>query len=436
MKAKVFKVPKLIRQEGESELHFWRRQLFERLAYGFFVIGSIIVIPSAIGGFVNGVPFVGIFDIATYIGFLFVYFNKNLPLRYRQYIIELAFLIGLAMLLALGPVGAGFVWLFAYGLFSTILFGDKGSKRSFIVILCSLVLCAVLILLKVPEGILLMNFHWAAFAIVSINMLGLIYVVNYCFAYIINRLEVTFQEQKQATRQFQQKSAALETANQELDNLIYSISHDIRSPLANIQGLAQLGLLDTEDEQLGHYFKRIESSSIRLQEFTEQITNFFKVDKAAPNLAEVNLFELTNHILQDLWGPNMAEFEVSNRIDKNILVKTDPTRLGLILNNLFSNAIKYRSQERSLVLRINAEMKEGAIALSVRDNGIGIKASLLPSIFEIFTRATASSKGSGLGLYIVKQCATQINAQIDVTSEAGKYTCFTLTMPAILDFEK
>jgi len=415
--------------EGENELNFWRRQLFERLAYIFFIATTVLVLPSAIGGFVYGVPFVGIFDIVVYLGIAFLYINQNIELRYRHLIIELVFIIGLAMLLALGPLGAGFIWLFAYCLFSTILFGEKGSRRSFLIVVISLAAFAAMVQLKVFENANLEQYDMVSFTLTGINFLGLVFVVNYSFAYIVNKLELTFKEQKLAAQQFEKKSRALENANKELDNLIYSISHDIRSPLANIQGLSQLGLMDSHNELLTDYFNRIEKSAIRLQQFTEQITNFFKIDKSAPNISSVNLFETTNEILESLKGPDKTAFEVFNQINKGLELKTDATRLSLILSNLISNAIKYQAPSRKLVLQISAEPFKDSIVLSILDNGIGIKEELIQSIFDIFTRATTSSKGSGLGLYIVKQCVANINAQIDVTSEEGQYTCFKLTLP-------
>lgn len=427
--AKIFKPPSVIPTEGESELNFWRRQLFERLAYIFFIATTVLVLPSAIGGFVYGVPFVGIFDIIMYLAIAFLYLNHGIELRYRHLIIELVFIIGLAMLLALGPLGAGFIWLFAYCLFSTILFGEKGSKRSFLLVLFFLSAFAVLVQLKVFESIKPQQYDMVSFTLTSINFLGLVYVINYSFAYIVNKLELTFKEQKQAAQQFENKSVALENANKELDNLVYSISHDIRSPLANIQGLSQLGLMDSDSTQLTDYFKRIEKSAIRLQEFTEQITNFFKIDKTAPNLNIVNLYEATNEILEGLVGPDKSSFEVFNQIDKDLELKTDATRLGLILGNLLSNAIKYQAPSRKLTLQISSETLKDSVELSILDNGIGIREELIQSIFDIFTRATTSSKGSGLGLYIVKQCVTHIQAQIDVTSKEGEYTCFKLSLP-------
>lgn len=418
--------------EGEHELDFWRRQLFERLAYIFFMATTVLVLPSSIGGFVYGVPFVGVFDILMYLGIAFLYLNKRLALRYRQLIIELVFIIGVAMLVALGPMGAGFIWLFAYCLFSTILFGQKGSRRSFRFVAGSLSLVGIILYSNVLGPIELEQYDPVSYVLTSVNFLGLVYVVNYSFAYIVNKLEITFKEQKQAAQQFEKKSVALENANKELDNLVYSISHDIRSPLANIQGLSQLGLIDAADPQLVNYFKRIESSAIRLQEFTEQITNFFKIDKAAPNIKNLNLHETAQQILEDLVGTSDGQFSIDNNISNSHAVRTDATRLGLIFNNLFSNAIKYRSADRKLHLQLSSESVGDSVRISVLDNGTGIKDELIDSIFDIFTRATASSKGSGLGLYIVKQCAATIQAQIEVESEEGTYTLFRITLPKVL----
>lgn len=414
---------------GESELDFWRRRLFERLAYIIFIATSVMVLPSALGGFFFGAPFVGVFDIIVYLCAAFLYLKRDLSMRYRHLIIELVFMVGIAILLALGPFGAGFIWLFSYCLFCTILFGQKGSKRSFFFLSLCLLAMGMLIQFKVFENINLHRYSLPSFVIISINFLGLVYMVNYSFAYIIHKLEATLTEQKKSAQRFEEKSLALENANRELDNLIYSISHDIRSPLANIQGLSGLGLMDSENEVLTGYFKRIHTSATKLQDFTEQITNFFKADKASIQLSNVHLHHFVHQVLDDLLNTHESLFDVDNQIDESIYVKTDPTRLGLIITNILTNAIKYQSPSRKLAIQISSRVNAAVVELSILDNGIGIKEELLQTVFEIFTRATTSSKGSGLGLYIVKQCCTNIGAQIEVESKEGAFTQFTLMLP-------
>jgi signal transduction histidine kinase len=116
------------------------------------------------------------------------------------------------------------------------------------------------------------------------------------------------------------------------------------------------------------------------------------------------------------------------------LVEADAQRIGQILRNLLSNAIKY-TPERGEV-RVSAQAMQKEVQVSVRDNGVGIAAKHLPSIFKHFYRAdtsrTRETGGSGLGLAIVEQLVQAHGGRITVESSVGQGTCFIFTLPMVL----
>ena len=109
---------------------------------------------------------------------------------------------------------------------------------------------------------------------------------------------------------------------------------------------------------------------------------------------------------------------------------SDRWRLKVILNNIISNAIRYRNG-RDPVIKVNVDITEQAAAVAIEDNGKGIEKDHLPNIYKMFYRATDDGAGSGLGLYIVKEAIEKLNGHINIESEVGKGTTVTLKIPAL-----
>lgn len=427
----IFSPPKVVRQKQESELDFWKRRLLEQILYAFALVLSIIVVPSVVGAMFAGLYFVAGFDVVVYSLLLFFYFRQSLPVTIRfRALTTLMFLTGVAMLFAIGPYGAGFIWLLGYTTFSTIFFGRKGNIRSLVLVSSVLVFVAIINYFQFFPNLLLSEYDTLAFSLTSLNFLGLTLVVNVSFNFLIDRLEKNFLKQKNIAEMFKEKSHLLEKSNTELDSLVYSLSHDIRSPLANIVGLAEIGSEETEEEELKSYFKNITKSAYKLQDFTEQVTTFFKVEKGKIKPIDTKLKTFVDDVFlknyKELLGPNGS---YQSHIPETLTAEVDLTRLTLILMNIFSNATKYQSDKRPLKIEVRGKAENGNIVLSFEDNGVGIAEEKQPSIFEMFVRANEKSTGAGLGLYIVKQSAESINGSVSIESEEGKFTRFYLTFP-------
>ncbi|MCB0738241.1 MAG: HAMP domain-containing histidine kinase [Bacteroidetes bacterium] len=268
------------------------------------------------------------------------------------------------------------------------------------------------------------------FSLTAINMLALSLMINASFNFILSRQQNLFIEQKQATKKFEDKSAELEKTNENLDNLVYSISHDIRSPLANIIGIADLGTRDATDDLVKSYFEKLDHNTEKLQHFTRMVTHFFMVDKAELKPVSIHLKHLVTSLFQDNYNDLLVATD-SIRIDipDNLVLNSDKTRLTLILMNLFSNSIKYKASERPLELKVAARNENSLIKLTIEDKGQGIDQDLMPRIFEMFTASDLSNAGSGLGLYIVSQCSKTLKGKINVVSEKNRFTRFEIDLP-------
>jgi signal transduction histidine kinase len=178
----------------------------------------------------------------------------------------------------------------------------------------------------------------------------------------------------------------------------------------------------------------MEQSVHKLQSFINDVVNYSRNSRLPAKTESINFKELVASVLDDhRFSPdfNTIQFTIEDLTDGPVTL--DSLRLKIVLNNLVSNAIKFRwtGDDRISTVRIILEkIQTGDLRLSVADNGRGIQAQHLGKLFDMFYRATADAPGSGLGLYIVKESVKKMKGEITVQSTPGKGTTFTITLPA------
>lgn len=223
----------------------------------------------------------------------------------------------------------------------------------------------------------------------------------------------------------------LQKVNFELDSFVYHASHDLRSPLRSILGLIDLYRLEIDAKIKEQCIEKIEGSVHRLDDLVVELLSISRNDRVNDPHIPINLMvEVNNSISSYYNASNTTGLEVITKVLQPVAFKSDLTRVRIILNNLISNAIKYRNfhKDRAFI-RIEATVTPEKAVIKVEDNGEGIAESKLPHIFDMFYRATEKSEGSGLGLYIVKKVADKLDAEINVKSEELEGTEFTITIP-------
>lgn len=230
-------------------------------------------------------------------------------------------------------------------------------------------------------------------------------------------------------KELKNKVHELERANDELNRFVYSTSHDLRSPLANILGIVNLARLQQPLDDPNNYYGMIESCVNKMDVFIHKIIEYYKGIRVE-NVQEVIDF---NILLSDSISLcNMQNPQIKFHVDvkQDVEFRSDGFRLSLILNNLISNAVKYqREEETNPKVEINVNVTEQEAMLIIEDNGVGIIDNHLNKIFQIFFRSTDFRNGLGIGLYIVKEALTRIGGEITVHSDYGRGTRFTLTVP-------
>ncbi|WP_181305065.1 CHASE domain-containing protein [Rufibacter sp. XAAS-G3-1] len=225
-----------------------------------------------------------------------------------------------------------------------------------------------------------------------------------------------------------QKNQELTRINNDLDNFVYTASHDLRSPLANLEGLTS-ALLETvegkegSEEQL--LLQMVASSIAKLKGTIHDLTEISKVQKDLDSQAEVLSFAEVLAGVEDDIAPLIQEAGVQLKTTFEVKqLQYARKNLRSILYNLVSNAVKYRDPSRELTVAINTYRQENHVVLTVEDNGLGIREDQQQKLFTMFRRFHSHVEGTGIGLYIVKRIIENNGGRIDVCSEPGRGTKF------------
>ena len=240
-------------------------------------------------------------------------------------------------------------------------------------------------------------------------------------------------ERKQYEKELLERNKELKEANRELDQFVYSTSHDLRAPLASVEGLISLAQDANNESDVNEYLNLMQKSINKLDHSIDDILNYSKNKRSEikPELIDFN--ELINETFNEIafTEQNGKHVKLILEVELKDEFYTDKYRLLLILKNILGNAVKYHDYNRDdpwVQVRVfrndNSETE-----INITDNGPGIPSMYLDKIFNMFFRGDKSSKGSGLGLYIVKAAVSKIHGTIDVSSFEGKGTTFVVRIP-------
>ncbi len=224
------------------------------------------------------------------------------------------------------------------------------------------------------------------------------------------------------------------------DQFLSNMSHEIRTPMNGIMGIAKLLLKESSlSEDHKGLVKHIDYSANHLLHIINDILDFSKLDSDKLIFEKIN-FDL-NDLLKNIYhslsvktNEKNIEFDIRNDIRIPTTLCGDPFRLGQIILNLASNAIKFTSLGGVYIdCSLQSETEsETIIAFKIKDTGIGIPADKVDYIFEQFTQSDSSVSreygGTGLGLAISKKLVKQFGGEIKVISELGKGSTFSFTV--------
>jgi signal transduction histidine kinase len=231
--------------------------------------------------------------------------------------------------------------------------------------------------------------------------------------------------------QLVERNEQLKKTNTELDRFVYSTSHDLRAPLTSLMGLINITNNSNDPNELKRYLSMMKDRVHSLDKFIKDITDYSRNNRLEITHEKVKLVALAEEVWDSLkFSPEAMRISFQIDIPEEITVDSDKNRLKVIISNLISNAIRYHDQYKpQQYIRLSVEVKDRVFYLKVEDNGQGIAAEYHTKIFEMFFRANEQSKGSGLGLYIVKEALMKLSGSIHLDSAPGVGSTFTIKLP-------
>ncbi|MEM6524137.1 MAG: ATP-binding protein [Bacteroidota bacterium] len=249
--------------------------------------------------------------------------------------------------------------------------------------------------------------------------------------------EKAFQEweninhKRKTDQKIKKQDHQLRKMNAELDRFVYSASHEMRAPLMSIMGLVNLSKMEKEDQAQKRYLDMMEDCLKRLDKYIKDITDYSRNTRMEPEIEKVDAKKVIDRVMKEQsFLPCAPHIRKEIVINNSHELYSDRKRLEIILNNLISNAIKHHNLHQSdPFLRVELDVRRAKCIISITDNGNGISARHMDKIFEMFYKATESSAGSGLGLYITKETVEKLRGTINVRSFLKTGTRFTVVLP-------
>lgn len=236
------------------------------------------------------------------------------------------------------------------------------------------------------------------------------------------------------------------TASEAKANFLANMSHEIRTPINTVIGMNEMILRENENETIQEYARSIKSASQMLLGIVNDILDISKIDAGKLQIVETEYFletMLKDVVLGVEVRAQQKNLKLKTEFDEKMpsVLKGDDIRIRQILNNLLSNAIKYTDKGTVTFAAEGIHTETGfMLKMSVSDTGMGIREEDMESLFDSFRRLELKKnryvEGTGLGLSITKRLLDQMNGEIQVQSEFGKGSCFTVLIPQEIINEK
>jgi PAS domain S-box-containing protein len=253
-------------------------------------------------------------------------------------------------------------------------------------------------------------------------------------------------------RELKEINRNLKSKNEELEQILYVTSHDMRSPLVNVQGFskelshsiqelqAMVDYLEADEkikENFNYYLKKdipesldfILNSIMKMDSLINALLHLSRIGRIPLNIEVVDMNEFIKKVMKN-FEFKIHENNIKVELENMPSIESDSALLSQVFSNLIDNAIKYSDPEKESFIRIWGEKKDHENLYFVEDNGLGIAPDQIDKIFQIFYRSNPqASSGEGIGLASVKKVLDKLNGEINVGSEKGEGSIFRITLP-------
>ena len=256
------------------------------------------------------------------------------------------------------------------------------------------------------------------------------------FSYDVTEQVVARQALAEANAELTAANEQLTCTNASLDTFIYTASHDLRTPISNIEGLLnllrrKLPAVAPQTDQALPVLDLMQGAVNRFQLTIDQLTDITRLQQSQAQPTEaVDLAGLLNDICLDL-APQFTAADARISLDLGCCpsIRFAPKHLRSILFNLLSNAVKYRHPDRPPVVELRAHCTATTVVLEVQDNGLGLSEAQQSKLFGLFCRLHDHVEGSGIGLYMIKKIVENAGGTITLQSQLGTGSTFTVALP-------
>jgi len=256
---------------------------------------------------------------------------------------------------------------------------------------------------------------------------------------LIMEVGIDITEQKSAEAEREKLITELETKNAELERFIYSVSHDLKSPLITIMtflGFIEHAIAEGHTDNLNTDLERISRAASKMGQLLDEVLELSRIGRMFNPPTEIPMRDLVDEAVELVSG-RIAQRGVKITIAPDLpVLYGDHPRLLDILQNLIENAVKFMGDQPNPEIEIGAREEAGETVLYVGDNGIGIEACYHERIFRLFDKLDQKTEGTGIGLALVKRIVEIHNGRIWVETEGigkGSTFCFTLSHTVRVD---
>lgn len=415
-----------------DEMSLWEQKrgvLLNKIVWYFLIIG----IPTSITlWLMDGVPN----EFAAYISALALIYIGLLVLNHKGHFTITALYIVIAGDLATcsAPIllgsdtNAQFLLLLIAGLPFLLFHKDWGNRRLLLAFMVFPMWVAVEWYCHSHEPVFVLK-PW------------IIEVISYFYGAIVIGFSIyifyhfTVQNERYALKIKEQRNL-LDDKNKRLEQFSYMATHDLKTPIANIEGFFELLGMDLEDpnQEVQDSLDGISKSIAQAKSTIHDLIGVIKMVSLVEQVEDVNLQEVMEGVSDGL-SLKIEEQKVDLEIDFSDCptISFGKVSTRSILQNLVSNAIKYSSPERSPRIQVKSHTRGKHVVLSVEDNGLGIDMNTDgQKLFGMFKRIHTDAEGSGMGLFVIKSMVEDRGGRIEVNSELGKGSKFSVILPRII----
>jgi two-component system sensor histidine kinase VicK len=332
------------------------------------------------------------------------------------------------------------IYIILSGMYSAFI-ATSDPRNSLIFYLIALIVISVMCVFEYDEVIVLMILTEIAYTALLLyahadatSMLydQLISVLLLSGFYLISRYFFSYKASYyQQILEIRSKNIEIEKAGEFKNQVLGMVAHDLRNPIGAVESIAMMIELDEIDEDMQDNVNMIKESCSKARGILDDLLEAAKNENI--NIIETQKIELNQYLkdIIDTWKiQNHFNVVLISNVPK-VHAKLNAEKFTRVMDNLISNALKFSKETDNVELHLNKN--DEVINIEIKDHGLGIPQSMLPHIFERFSKAGRTGlkgeKSTGLGLSIVKQIIESHSGKISVSSTEGKGTTFLIQLP-------